>query len=503
MSAHNERWLPVFNFFMWTVCGMPGLAAMFYLQQNLGLQPWEFGFTSHVATLPWIVKPLWGILCDLNPIGGERRRSYILLSCIVYAGAWSSMASGRADLTATVVALFLSSLAMAVADVAVDAMVVDVVRTERGADVGNMQARIALARTLGSAAGSGISFVYFVVQNDPLHLFAATSGAAWLLLVGALLCLRDSKPREMRAYERSGCCKTLCQHLGKCVETLRQREVYGPIAFVVLWGCVPCSGTGMWYYITESSKHGGLGMPKSVVALINIASGVAAAVGIAMYRKIMHTVSLRRFLAVAIVVTAALSLAPIVVIEGWNGDVSPIWFIFGDDVLLSAMFRVTLLPISIICASRCPSGAEGTVYAGMMSIVNAAEMLGDLLGSALTAELGIVRDTSSGIVNFENMTTLIVICSSCMLLPNVLLKLLPQRLPASESVETAEFGIVDDGDLSSDDEINVELPLIDEATETTEQVQEQVQEQEQAQEPDADKDKDEDQQSLIAHAANV
>jgi len=448
---------------MWLVNGIPGLGVMYYLQNTLGLQPYAFGIILQVVTIPWLIKPLWGILCDLYPMGGERRRSYVLLGCIVNAISFCALASGHATLYSTIGFLIVSSLSMAIADVAVDAMVVDIVKEEVGDSVGDMQSRIAMARTVGSATGAIVSFLYFLQYSSPLHLFAITAACTFVLLFLCIICLRDIPLRPSFRTNRSvhvSACRVLCKHLRTCVDILWVPDVYGSMLFIIMWGCVPSSGTGMWYYITEPITHGGLGISKKVVALMQVVAGIAAALGIFLYRKYMHVVSLRTFLCWMIVFTSILSMVPVIVTEHLNGTVSPIWFIFGDDVLLSAAFRVTILPIAIMCAYHCPKGSEGTVYAGMMSIVNIADMIGDTLGAMITSWLDIKRG-EDGHVDFEHLTTLVVIASLTMLIPILLLRLVPNKLPRSMIPEIAEaelFGIVDNLDNCEDDsEVNINL----------------------------------------------
>ena len=454
---HNKRFLPAFNYFMWMVNAIPGLGVMYYLQNALGLQPYTFGIVLQVVAIPWLVKPLWGILCDLYPLGGERRRSYILMGCIVNAVSFSALASGHISLYGTIGFLAVSSLSMAISDVAVDAMVVDIVKEEFGDCVGDMQSRIAMARTIGSATGAIISFLYFLQYSNPLHLFAITAACTCILLFLCIICLRDIPLRRSLGVNKSiSTCRVLCKHLRTCVEILWVPDVYGSMLFIIMWGCVPSSGTGMWYYITEPTSHGGLGISKKVVALMQVVAGIVAAVGIYIYRKYMHVVSLRTFLCWMIVLTSILSMVPVIVTEHLNGTVSPIWFIFGDDVLLSAAFRVTILPIAILCAYHCPRGSEGTVYAGMMSIVNIADMIGDTLGTMITSWLDIKRG-DDGHVDFSNITTLVVIASLTMLIPILLLRLVPKKLPRSMIPEIDEeklFGIVGNDE---EDEVNVNL----------------------------------------------
>lgn len=74
--------------------------------------------------IPWVIKPLWGILTDVFPLRGYRRRPYFVLAGVI--GTVSSlMVALNGNLSAAVALTFLigASAAMAIADVTIDACI--------------------------------------------------------------------------------------------------------------------------------------------------------------------------------------------------------------------------------------------------------------------------------------------------------------------------------------------------------------------------------------------
>jgi hypothetical protein len=76
------------------------------------------------------------------------------------------------------------------------------------------------------------------------------------------------------------------------------------------------------------------------------------------------------------------------------------------------------MPTLVLAASLCPPGAEGTLFASLMSIYNAAGGLSGQLGGLLTTYMG-VTDT-----DFTNLPALLTLCSLSSLLPLPLIGLL-------------------------------------------------------------------------------
>lgn len=52
----------------------------YYMKDVQKVQPSEAQIYSGITSIPWIVKPLWGLLTDVLPISGYRRRPYFILA---------------------------------------------------------------------------------------------------------------------------------------------------------------------------------------------------------------------------------------------------------------------------------------------------------------------------------------------------------------------------------------------------------------------------------------
>jgi hypothetical protein len=71
-----------------TLCS---LGTSYYLNETLALKPAQSEALRGTAAIPWIIKPLYGILSDTVPIWGTRRKSYLLIFSGVAAAAYLSL----------------------------------------------------------------------------------------------------------------------------------------------------------------------------------------------------------------------------------------------------------------------------------------------------------------------------------------------------------------------------------------------------------------------------
>ncbi|MFZ4678372.1 MAG: folate/biopterin family MFS transporter, partial [Nodosilinea sp.] len=97
-------------YFVQGILSLARLAVSFFLKDDLGLTPAAVAAFTGIATLPWTIKPLFGLLSDGLPIFGYRRRPYLILSGLLGAGAWLAMATVVQSSWGAIAAITLSSL---------------------------------------------------------------------------------------------------------------------------------------------------------------------------------------------------------------------------------------------------------------------------------------------------------------------------------------------------------------------------------------------------------
>jgi BT1 family len=95
-----------------------------YLKETQNWDPVQIAASLAVLDVPWVIKPLYGVISDFLPLFGYRRRSYLLLANIgaVAAFLWTTQVLTPA---AIVFALLLTAIAMAVSSTVCGALLVE------------------------------------------------------------------------------------------------------------------------------------------------------------------------------------------------------------------------------------------------------------------------------------------------------------------------------------------------------------------------------------------
>jgi MFS-type transporter involved in bile tolerance (Atg22 family) len=66
----------------------PTLSINYFFKDVLKLDPTELSLFNSVINFVWILKPIFGFICDSYPLFGSRRRSYLILFSLVGALGW-------------------------------------------------------------------------------------------------------------------------------------------------------------------------------------------------------------------------------------------------------------------------------------------------------------------------------------------------------------------------------------------------------------------------------
>ncbi len=108
------------------MASLPGLAVSYLLKDVLKMTASQAAYFGAVTMLGWVIKPIWGIISDAFPIFGYRRKSYLIITCLIAAGIWFVLGQIQ---NYTVIFLILaftaSNFAYAFNDVVCDGLMVE------------------------------------------------------------------------------------------------------------------------------------------------------------------------------------------------------------------------------------------------------------------------------------------------------------------------------------------------------------------------------------------
>jgi len=347
---------------MWA---LPDLSLTFLLKEKFRFSPADVATFFTIATIPWYIKPLYGLLSDFLPIWGYRRKSYFILATLLAVLAGLSLgnwATGSYQLT---LALFtFMALGFAFADALADALMVE--NGQALGITGSLQAvqwgAISVALVIVGVAGG------YLAEHTPLNiafrLTAIFPAVTFLLVFWAVReSRRGSDPEVFRRTWRS------------VRSGIGSTRLWGIAGFIFFFNFSPSFGPSLIYYMTDHLKFS-----KFFIGTLDSISAASGIVGAVLYFLYSKSFPLRRIINWSIGFGVVGTLAYF----GLVGNVSAIliYLAFGSVSLIAQLAFLDL------AARACPKEAEGTFFALLMSIFNLGVKGSAIMGGWLYDAVG-------------------------------------------------------------------------------------------------------------------
>jgi len=342
--------------------GLVSQPLTYFLKQVHGWTPLQITAYLTLFNIPWIIKPLYGLVSDFVPLFGYRRKSYLLLANVSAVGGFF-LVSQLTKPDELVFALMLTAYAMAISSTLCGAVLVE--NGQRLQESGTFVNQQWLWYNVAAMAAAilGGQLVQRLAPTAALHSAAAIVACAPLLVIFGTVFLIPEKrvPINIEGMRHT---------LGGLSEAFRRRHLWIIAAFIFLYYFSPGLSTPLYFIMTDNLKFS--------QAYIGILAALAAAgwvVGAYLYRQYLKKLTLKRLLNWSIAIGTLASLAFLFL---WNEPAAAIIsFCSGFAAMVATVATLTL------AADYCPRRAEGFAFAVLMSIINLATALADNLGSYL------------------------------------------------------------------------------------------------------------------------
>ena len=239
-----------------------------YLKETQGWDVVQIAASLAVLDVPWVVKPLYGMVSDFLPLFGYRRRSYLLLANAVAVAAFLWTARVLAP-GAIVFALLLTAIMMAVSSTVCGALLVENGQKHRAsaAFINQQWLWFNVAVMAASLVGGGL--IEILSPADALHAAATIAAAAPIVVVASSIALVDERRAPISFTE-------LKHTLRGFIATFRSRTLWLIAGFLFCYYFSPGFGTPLYFHMTDHLRfsQGTIGMLSSVSAAGWIAGGL-------------------------------------------------------------------------------------------------------------------------------------------------------------------------------------------------------------------------------------
>jgi MFS family permease len=333
-----------------------------YLKESQGWTPVQIAASLAVLDVPWVVKPLYGMLSDFLPLFGYRRRSYLLLANAgaIAAFLWTTQALTPAPI---VFALLLTSIAMAASSTVCGALLVENGQKHRASAAFINQQWLWFNVAVMVATLLGGELIEYLSPEGALHAAAGIAAAAPIAIVVSCVWLVDEAPAGINIAE-------FRRALRGFLETFRSRTLWLVAAFLFFYYFSPGFGTPLYFHMTDH-----LHFSQGMIGLLSSVSAGGWVAGGLIYRYRLSAMASRALLNLSIWAGTLSTLAFLGLVD--ETSAMAIYFLNGVAGMIANIATLAL------AADHCPRHSEGFAFAALMSVMNVATPLHDTIGALL------------------------------------------------------------------------------------------------------------------------
>lgn len=350
----------LFSFIYWNQ-GIWGLksAPLYYLQREIwGLSVFQIALIGMITTIPWTIKPLWGIIVDSFPLFRKKAKYWLILNYSIIASLSFFIAIFGLNYWTLITTGFLFGICFAWNDVAGDGFVC--ILEKKYHLQGKLQAiswfSLSLAGLTTSLGGAWIAKYY---DYKLAFLLCAISPAIMIYFIFKKHDEPDVKPKKVDKKQ-----------LKEFVKIFFQKKLLLPMLFLFFYFLSPSFGTPLMVQMREV-----LQMDKMMIGFLGSVGTVFGLLGYIFYFFKAHKFNLKKLLYFSVGFGCFSTL--------WYLWIPNQWWLLGYSVILGTVGAISHLVILAYVAKITPKGYEALVFAGLCSVLNLGSMGSGYLGGFL------------------------------------------------------------------------------------------------------------------------
>jgi MFS family permease len=316
-----------------------------------------------VATIAWYIKPLIGLVCDGLPLGGTRRRGYMLAGALLAALAWLAFAFTPRRYAPFMAVMTALNLAMVFVNTVVGGLQVEVAQREHATG------RLASLR-------SALEGVMYLV-GGPVAGWLASRAFGWTAVTGAAILLSFVPIvawlyPEARGARRDRTVFTTAAAQLKVIG--RSRPMWTATGLLFLFYLAPGFQTPILYYQQDVLK-----LSPQFMGNLALIGGAGQMLGAALYGAACKRVPLRLSLIAGIVINSA----GVLLYLRYDSPAAAV----AVELIYNTLYALGSLPLYDLASRATPKGSESFGFGLMMSIRNIAIFaISDPVGSYLYSQ---------------------------------------------------------------------------------------------------------------------
>lgn len=346
-------------------CAQFGVIAQpiqYFMMKGLKLTAADISSYLAIMMIPWVIKPLYGLISDFIPLFGYRRKSYLILANFIAAIAFVVMLLTD-SLPVILCALFLTAIAMAIATALMVGLAVEQGRTDGNArDYFCIQEICYYIANMSAALAGGL-LCHFLSPQLAFHSAAAIAMLP-LLAVSFLTALLLSETKTRLDTSKLG------ETWNSLVQAMHSRSLWFAGIFSFCWSCIPSMGVPLYFFESKS-----LCFSQAAIGQLSACNAIGMLATASLYPKLTRNMSVKTQLQLA----AALILISTLSYLALSDYFSAVML----ELFRGAANMAVILSLYILAAAACPARTEVSVMAILVASRNVGTDAATFIGGQL------------------------------------------------------------------------------------------------------------------------
>jgi len=353
---------------------LPNLSINYLLKDVFKLTATQAAYFSAISILGWAIKPVWGLISDLFPIKGSRRRNYLILVSLIASLCWLILAlTQNYNVWLLLLILTFSSFAYAFQDVVTDAYMVEIGKKENKLrEFQSVQwMAVSLAQIITGFAG-GLAAEKLAYQTTFTIAFFFPLSVALI----TYFLLRHEPEAILKFYEFKQVFKS----------AILNKEFLLITLFLFLWNFSPSFGMPFFYYMVDELKFS-----KILIGTLGSISAIGSSLGAIIFGTFLKGVNFKKLLIFSILIGGIGTFFSLIYLLDFvkNNQPLAIGLSVFDRIVFGALGMITFLTMLTFAAQKTEALVAGSMFAFLTSIINLGSIGSSFLGGYLYSKIGL------------------------------------------------------------------------------------------------------------------
>lgn len=363
---------------------------IFYLyKDDLKVQISTLSLIQGLIILPWILKPFLGFLSDTFSFCGSRKKSYLIITCIIEMLGYFILATLPNSVIFTVVLQIVNQSCVVFRNVIGETILVTLARDDSISKSddrqGDAQAHVSYffgAKNCGSLIFSYLGGFALEFLNKT-QIFQICALFPFTVLVN---CVFFYKEKNTNLIKVKNSFQKMVEDIGIISRVLTDPRIKDLLIMVLFLIISPNLGPTFNFYFTEYLKF-----TPETMGEISFISSLAYLIGIFSLNTVFKGINFKSFYITTSLISALMSSSSLILLFQYNKSIglSDKFFCLSSSAVQNFIAEINFLPLLTLCCLYCPENLEGTTYAVFTALFNLANYLSTLFGSILVYFFGV------------------------------------------------------------------------------------------------------------------